>query len=227
MEIKGDRRGLRLLAYGFDNPMRLVEDLAETLKTHQEFLGTASLTVEVEGLPLTSTLFQHIAEVFEQYPSLTLRGIQEAEQRASLINIESRTAVSTPPPKIIRSTVRSGQHVTHRGDLIIIGDVNPGATIVAGGDVMVFGWLRGAVQAGQPDDLTRTISSLKFQPTQIRIGAIIALGDAAGDGPEIARVEDQQIVVDSWTDIHLPDVVVDASHKYGWMDKIAHLGSSS
>ncbi|MBI4770229.1 MAG: septum site-determining protein MinC, partial [Chloroflexi bacterium] len=53
---------------------------------------------------------------------------------------------------LVRRTLRSGRSVRHPGHVVIIGDVNPGAEIVAGGDIVVWGRLRGVVQAGAGGD---------------------------------------------------------------------------
>ncbi|MDA8194654.1 MAG: septum site-determining protein MinC [Thermaerobacter sp.] len=225
MEIKGDRRGLRIIARGAKSEEALLVDLRRTLAERAEFLGQSGLLVEIDGIPLSAALFQNIAEVFAGFPALTLRGIEQTDKANTLLALEPR---QTPPeaPQIIRHTIRSGQRVTHNGDVIIIGDVNPGATVVAGGDVMVFGWLRGLVLAGQPDDITRAIYALRFQPTQIRVGSIMALGDESrDDAPEYARVENGSLVVDSWEDIRLPEAVTHEPR--GWRERFAHLSNLS
>lgn len=224
MEIKGDRRGLRLLAYEFDTEGELVADLDKTLSLHEEFLGQTSLTVEVRGLSLSTNLFQAIAEVFDKYPNLSVHGIESsAPTPNNLVSFEPR--VTLQPPLIIRHTLRSGQRILHNGDIIVVGDVNPGSSLVAAGDVMVFGWLRGSVFAGQPADTSKTISALRFQPTQIRIGETIALGDGAGETPEYARIDDHHIIVESWTDVQIPAIVTDEPRQK-WFDRLTHLSSS-
>lgn len=203
MEVKGDRRGLRLLAFGFADETSLIEDLRSTLLERQAFLGHAQLAVEVDTLPLTATLFQRIAEVFERFPDLTLRGIQVRETGALIPLDGGRTG----SPLVVRQTLRSGQRISHQGDLIVVGDVNPGAAVVATGDIMIFGWLRGTAYAGQPADGNRTVCALRFQPAQIRIGEVMALGDSQGEYPECARVEQGQVVVEPWHNIRLPEAV--------------------
>ncbi len=54
----------------------------------------------------------------------------------------------TEETKFVKKTIRSGEKITSSGDLAILGDVNPGAEIEAGGNVYVFGSLRGTVRAG-------------------------------------------------------------------------------
>lgn len=101
---------------------------------------------------------------------------------------------------VIAGRVRSGQSVHARKHLIVMGDVNPGCELVAGGDILVFGSLGGMAAAGQPDNLDAVILALDFRPLQIKIGTVVAAGlPAQGQGtPEIAHVEDGGIVVDEY-----------------------------
>ncbi|PSR38079.1 MAG: septum site-determining protein MinC [Sulfobacillus thermosulfidooxidans] len=223
MQIKGDRRGLRLLATGFTTEAALIEDLDHTLETRQEFLGTTGIFLEVGAMDLTPSLFEQVAQTFARFPALTLKGIQQSDT-AVVISLEEKKPV--PVPRIVRHTIRSGQQIMHTGDVIIVGDVNPGATIIASGDVMVFGWLRGTVYAGQPQDRTAGIFALRMQPTQIKIGDIMALGDGRGEEPEFAHVEEGAIVVQHWADVKLPDIVTQEPRTRRGTEKISRLINS-
>ena len=56
----------------------------------------------------------------------------------------------------------------------IVGDINPGAQIVAGGNVVVLGCLKGTVHAGYPEDNSAFVAALMMEPMQIQIGSYIA-----------------------------------------------------
>jgi septum site-determining protein MinC len=103
---------------------------------------------------------------------------------------------------MIRRTVRSGQVIKHSGPVVVYGDVNDGAEIIAAGDVLVFGKLRGLVHAGAHGDDSATIGAMSLNPPQIRIGGHIAASpEVRGKktrGPEIACVRSGQIVIEPW-----------------------------
>lgn len=104
--------------------------------------------------------------------------------------------------RVIFSTLRSGQKIETEHSIVIFGDVNSGAELIAGGDIVVLGTLRGVAHAGAYDETGggRVIFSLNLQPTQLRIGAVISRGSSA-DGnrsPEIARVDGTTIVVEPY-----------------------------
>jgi septum formation inhibitor MinC len=120
------------------------------------------------------------------------------------------SAWDMPDGRIINSTLRSGQRIETEYTLLVLGDVNSGAEIVAGGDIIVLGTLRGVAHAGAFDENGggRVIFALNLQPSQLRIGAIISRGDTQLVAsyrkenqevmftPEVARVDGQNIVVE-------------------------------
>jgi septum site-determining protein MinC len=84
---------------------------------------------------------------------------------------------------------------------VIIGDVNPGAEVVAGGDIVVWGKVRGLTHAGALGDDNAVICALDLAPTQLRIGGHIARSPEERQGrpvPEKASVRDGQIVAVPW-----------------------------
>jgi septum site-determining protein MinC len=96
-----------------------------------------------------------------------------------------------------RGTLRGGQALHNLGNLIVIGDVNPGAELVASGDIVVFGALRGVAHAGAQGDRSARVIALELAPTQLRIATVIATsGDDRGKrGPEHASIIDDRIAV--------------------------------
>jgi septum site-determining protein MinC len=90
--------------------------------------------------------------------------------------------------------------VTARKHLLILGDVNPGGEVVAGGDILVIGSLCGTASAGQPDNLDAIVLALDFRPTQVQIGGFVAAGlpDSPGKITEFAHLENGAIMVEDY-----------------------------
>lgn len=195
MELKGDRRGLRLIAAGYSDEGALLEDLERTLTRQRGFLGQSPLELEVADRPLTPSLLAGAAEIFERFPELDLVSVGRGGRRPQAL-----PPAPAAGPLLIRTPLRSGQVVEHAGDVVILGDVNPGARVVAAGDLFVLGRLRGQALAGQPDHRDRSIYALSFEPTQVRIATVTAVPAAAAPlaGPERADVEGGAIVVSPW-----------------------------
>jgi len=107
----------------------------------------------------------------------------------------------------LRRTVRSGQAIHHHSNVIVLGDVNPGAEIIAGGDIIVWGVLRGMVHAGYPDNENALVCSLQLSPVQLRIAHLLSRppeGFEAQQLPEVASIRQEQIVVETWINGHPP-----------------------
>jgi septum site-determining protein MinC len=101
---------------------------------------------------------------------------------------------------VLAGRVRSGQSVQAKKHLVIMGDVNPGCELTAGGDILVIGSLCGTAAAGQTDNGDAIILALDFRPIQVKIGGVVAAGlSASGQGgPEYAHLENGAIVVDDY-----------------------------
>lgn len=94
-------------------------------------------------------------------------------------------------PLYLQTTVRSGAEIRHPGSVIIMGDLNPGSSVVADGDILVWGKLRGVAHAGASGNKSSIILALKMQPTQLRIADALARVAEADQGqtiPEVAYV---------------------------------------
>jgi len=103
---------------------------------------------------------------------------------------------------MVQRTLRSGQSLQFEGNVVILGDVNPGAEVVATGNVVVMGSLRGVVHAGAEGDNSAAVYAFRLQPTQLRIADRIT---RAPDGeqsftttPEVARIRDGMVVIESF-----------------------------
>jgi len=124
-----------------------------------------------------------------------------SECQAALPENEGSQSTSTSESVLyLKQTLRSGQAVSYKGHLVIIGDVNAGAEVVAEGDITVWGCLRGVAHAGLGGNCQAEIRALKLQPIQIRIADSIArspvppkAGQALGWGSESARLVDGKI----------------------------------
>ncbi|GBC60946.1 septum site-determining protein MinC [Desulfonema ishimotonii] len=101
---------------------------------------------------------------------------------------------------MLTGRVRSGQKITARKHLLILGDVNPGAEVMAGGDILIMGTLLGTAIAGQPDNDNTIVLALDFRPTQVQIGSYVAAGlpSSPGEIAEFAHVENGTIVVENY-----------------------------
>ncbi len=99
-------------------------------------------------------------------------------------------------PLYLQMTVRSGVEIRHSGTVVVLGDLNPGGSVVANGDILVWGRLRGVAHAGASGNSKCLIMALQMEPTQLRIADFVARAPTNVPSqvyPEIAYVTPEGI----------------------------------
>lgn len=129
----------------------------------------------------------------------------EASVRRPKVEPKRRAApelrlVDAPPGTLYHAkTLRGGQTLHHTGNIVIVGDVNPGAELIATGDIVVFGRLAGIAHAGAQGDEAARIYAIDLAATQLRIATYIAAEERAKPRkaplPEVALARDGRIVI--------------------------------
>ena len=167
-----------------------VEDARALLTRHQ-----VELWAVVSTNPVTEAATQELGLVVSVKTDLGLphpRGPESALEEGEEPFVEGL---------VVRRTLRSGQDLRHPGHVVVIGDVNPGAEVVAGGDIVVWGRVRGMVHAGALGDEGAVICALDLAPTQLRIAGRIARSPEEQRRklvPEMASVREGRIVAVPW-----------------------------
>lgn len=124
--------------------------------------------------------------------------LTSATQVQSNVNyIESNTAY-------YQGGLRSGQCIKFDGSVVVMGDANPGSEIIASGNVIVLGALKGMAHAGAAGDISCHVTALTLRPTQLRIANLITYVPEPQKGkkpeqqkPSIAYVKDGRVFVGS------------------------------
>ena len=199
---------------GFD---QLCQRLREKLAQSGRVFQGSEVTVQTGGRSLSEPEKETIAQILNEC-NMRLRSVGEggdpvAEAQAALKAAEqTRRAGSLPAAalltesetaQVVTRTLRSGQSVRHQGDVIVLGDVNPGAEVVATGHIVVMGALRGVAHAGSAGNAAAIVAATKLRPTQLRIANVIGRAPDEEEPlkpvPEVARVRDGMIVVETPT----------------------------
>lgn len=113
-------------------------------------------------------VLQHDEIIAEQVTEQEIK--EQSDEDIAALKIEAESL----PTLYIRKTIRSGQSISSDGNIIVIGDVNPGSEIIAKGDITVWGILGGIAHAGSEGNNYARIRALKLNPVQIRIGEVFA-----------------------------------------------------
>jgi septum site-determining protein MinC len=205
--IKGDQTGLRVIVRKGTEEDILAAMRAQ-LAPQLEFFRGAAVHIEFEEPPIDAALAGVIAAELA-LAGVVLEGIgirregAREKRRPPAAGREPDAPPPVPPRAalFLSGTVRGGQRIVHAGPVVVFGDVNPGAEIVAGGSVIVWGQLRGTVEAGLDEGAKAVVCALNLAPTQLRIGGVVARAPEDGarqPEPEVARMEEDRIVVTSW-----------------------------
>ena len=120
---------------------------------------------------------------------------EEARQFA-VENLGEETAL------FLNKTLRSGTRIEFSGHVVVLGDVNPGAEIIAEGNVIIWGRLRGMVHAGCKGNRSAVICALDLSPTHLRIAdeTAAALKPQQNPKPERARInENGKLQAEFWS----------------------------
>ncbi len=195
----------------------VLEALKKALKEAEAFFRGSRLIMELGNRELTQDQLSSLRALLMQYDIELWAVLSENETTVRLVRsngILTRLPKDTeakkspddvlPPEQqalFLEQTLRSGQSIHYTGNVTLIGDVNPGAEIVAGGNIIVWGALRGVAHAGAFGDEETAICALDLQPSQIRIAGYIGRAPDGRRGsaePEIARIEGGQIVAEVW-----------------------------
>ncbi|MBP6015567.1 MAG: septum site-determining protein MinC [Candidatus Promineofilum sp.] len=225
IDIKGIRDGLLIRVN--DHPdFGVYEQLQRELMQKRDFLQGARVTVELGRRAMNHEQLVGLQELFVAH-DLELWAViaEDGDTRATARELGLATRLSGSATDLegnalivaangalakvsplsnallLRETLRSGRSVLHEGHVVVLGDVNPGAEIIATGNVVVWGRLRGLVHAGAGGDAAAVICALDLSPTQLRIAGHIAVApdDARPAAiPEQAAVRDGQIVAEPW-----------------------------
>ena len=99
-----------------------------------------------------------------------------------------------------KSGLRSGQTIKYNGSVVILGDVNPGSEVVADGNVVVLGSLKGLAHAGASGDESCFVLANILQPVQLRIASVISSMPKSGHAkpsakPSYAYVKDGKVCI--------------------------------
>lgn len=223
LRVRGTRDGIVFYLPEDLSTDELVTQVREAVDSGRDFFKDAQVVLDYDLRTPDQFEIERIEEILSER-DIRLRNITASrhESRATLNELghrplrivarRDRDLDAFRPAKAaertavyVRRTLRSGATVHSDGDLVIMGDVNAGAQVTAAGDIIVWGALRGMVHAGADGSDEAMICALKLQPTQIRIGAIVARPpddkEYEVDAPQCAYLSGSNIVVEPWRGI--------------------------
>ncbi|MBD7962486.1 septum site-determining protein MinC [Fictibacillus norfolkensis] len=205
--IKGTKDGLVLLLDDKCSFDLLVEELNDKLTAgSSQMLNGPVISVKVKAgnRYLTAEQEEKLLEVLKQKENLFLDHIEsEVITKAEAEEMRKDAQVVT-----VSKVVRSGQVLDIQGDLLLIGDVNPGATVMATGNIYILGSLKGIAHCGTKGNEEAIIAASVMKPSQLRIAHHINRAPDSypelGNEMEFAYIsnEEKQIRIDRISAVH-------------------------
>ena len=172
--IKSNRYGIRI---SFDPDLPFDQLLAASVKKFGAcagFFAHAGLAVQFEGRDFTTEEEQTMACAIEEAAGIEIFCLVEeggpAERFHKKLLEEANDQIHESDGQFYRGTLRRKQILESERSIVIIGDVEEGATVVSKGNVVVTGDLNGSVTAGASGDPEAVIAARAMRPKRLRIG---------------------------------------------------------
>ncbi|MEH2386844.1 MAG: septum site-determining protein MinC [Nostoc sp.] len=163
-------------------------------------LGEALSEVQLRLISVSTSRRQTaIAAVTSGY------SVEQLQPVSSLVSESTATAIPQADALYLEMTVRSGVEIRHPGTVILLGDLNPGGIVIADGDIIIWGRLRGIAHAGAGGNSECLIMALQMEPTQLRIADAVARAPEKLPmqfSPEVAHITPQGIRIARASDFY-------------------------
>ena len=184
----------------------LLAELTEKFRASSRFFGNARMALGFSGRSLSRSEENRILEAINSNTQIEILCIVEYDEKnepmyKSMID-RTLTDMRKMKGQFYRGTLRRRQLLESDSSIVILGDVELGASVVAKGCVVVMGTIYGSVRAGDPDDRSAFVAALAMQPGKLCIGDIEAKRQIISQeslnirGPKIAVVDGSRIYLD-------------------------------
>ncbi len=203
VRIKGVKEGLHFIFDDSCDWQTVVKELEHKLeKTHHSFLSgpIVHVFVKLGKREITEEMKQEIITIIGHQGNLLIQSIQsDTPFLHDLTNAK-------PHMIIEQGIIRSGQVRQFDNDVLFLGDINPGGSIIGSGNIYIMGSLKGLAHAGMQGDETAIIAASFFCPTQLRIANVISRPpDEWSMGEywmEFAYVKEGKMEIDQLNQLH-------------------------
>lgn len=210
--VKSFRNGIALYLDGNMEFEQLLQEVADKFKESKEFFRDATVAVSFEGRDLSFEEEDRLIEAVRVNSHLNITCIVGEDEEKSRIygkaleDYRRKREEEESVGQFYRGTLRKGQILETESSIIVLGDVNPGSSVIAAGDIVVLGSLRGNAYAGGNGRPGHYVAALEMAPQKIKIGDFKYITNekqrmtrSAGHPPKIqpqtAYVEKERIVL--------------------------------
>lgn len=215
VKIRGSKHGISVKIDTGASYEDIKRDVASEFKDAGNFLGEENLAVSFEGKYLTEEQQEELVDIIHQNCNVHIVCIMDRHSEQDKLYQKSvqKTMMEfdASTGQFYKGHLRSGQVLEFEQSVIVIGDVNPGASIISKGNIIILGSLRGTAYAGASGKKNSFIVAMDMQPIQLRIADIFVRATDSGKGPSeprIAYVEEENIYIEPLTKSVLNDITL-------------------
>jgi septum site-determining protein MinC len=211
VKLRGYKDGLHLIINPKVSLTEVETAIQELLNGMNQPLAGTSIHIDMTTSPLTSDDLKDLETHLTENYDLVVSGVNIYDEKNEFPILAAPATHSISPSltadnhpnfeqaQVVRQTIRSGQTTSClAGSVVICGDVNPGGEVVAAGDIIVLGVLRGNAHAGAHGRFSSVIIAMELVPLQLQIGTYVnrpPIGQKPRGYPEIARVGAEDIII--------------------------------
>lgn len=210
--LRAYRDGLHLIIKPHLSIADIEEAIQEAISRMNRPLTGISVQIDFKGPDLQEEEIAQLKSKLKESYNLIVRGVIVSDEPApqpiavaptthiisQAVNTQQDTRDSELS-RIVPYTIRSGQTEDFpQGSLVIYGDVNSGAEVRAGGDIVILGALRGNAHAGMNGRLSSVIIAMDLVPLQLQIGTYmnhLPIDQKSRGYPEIARIGVEDVII--------------------------------
>jgi septum site-determining protein MinC len=197
--FKGNKEGLNVVidVNKFKNTEEIINSLIKKLSFTKRFYRGATVHITMDTKQMDERDLIRIKDIlFDEFMIRDCIYHDSGERENKIF-----TGVNEGRTKFVRKTIRSGQKFEYSGNLVLVGDINPGAEVYAAGNIIVLGSIKGAVHAGSNGNEKAFIAAFSLQPQIIKIAGVISRSpedNIRPQYPELARIKNGSIIVEPY-----------------------------
>lgn len=209
--FKGTKNGLTILLSPDIDFNVLKENLKKKTEDAKKFFRGAKVSIMFKGRMLSEEEEYELLQIISEKTQLNISYIYDENIRDSskledceLLTVNKNDErIQIDQTKYYKGTIRSGQSLEFKGSVVVIGDVNPGGEIIASGNIIILGSLKGIVHAGCQGCDKAFVAALAMKPMQLRICNIITRSPDNEEYnhqsklfPQVAYLQDKNIYIE-------------------------------
>lgn len=221
IQLKGRQAGA-LVCVVSDNvdEEEMFSDFDSIMESGAKFLEGRNVVIDMQNRSFSPLLAARIWEYFIKPTGCVVTGWKAEDENSriamanagfkiedenteptSALRVEKSNTSSCAKGLLYAGTIRSGQKLSHDGDIIVSGHVNMGGEVCSGGNIVILGKLKGIVHAGADGDNEASLCVRSLESVQVRIGTKMGIiekdSDYFGNSVTVTVVDDA-IAVAYW-----------------------------